>query len=302
MRNMQELLAEITSKGRKKVILDTDAFNEIDDQFCVAYLMKRPEEIDLLSINAAPFFNENSTGAGDGMEKSYHEIFKIRALVDPASEIPVYRGSTAFLTDRNTPEESDACENIIKTVTECEERVYLVAIGALTNVASAILKCPEVARRATLIWLGGHARHVNMDRAEFNLRGDIAASQVVFDSGIDMVQIPCRGVCSALSTTMFEIEHYLRGKNAVCDYLADNVVEACRGKYAKSRVIWDVSAATVLLCAGTKAYDTRVMPMPAIGDDGLYRDVEGRPSYLYVTEINRDLAFADLFRTLADER
>lgn len=293
-------LSFIQSKERKNVILDTDAFNEIDDQFCIAYLMKRPEEIHLLAINAAPFFNENSTGPADGMERSYQEILKLREMVDPDSKIPVFRGSDAFMTDRNTPVYSEACDNIIKTVMESEEKVIIVAIGAITNVASAILKCPEIATRAGVIWLGGHATHVLQDQIEFNLRGDIAAAQVVFDSGIDLLQVPCLGVCSEVSTTPAELGAYLSGKNEVCDYLTNIVTDVCKHKYAGSRVIWDVTTATTLL--RPDAYEVDIQPCPKIADDGRYLFDKNPHRYLYVHRFYRDRVFEDLFRTLADER
>ena len=300
IKSLRAFEAYIKSDERKNVILDTDAYNEVDDQFCIAYLMKRPNEINLLSINAAPFFNENSTGPADGMEKSYQEILKLRAMIDSASAIPVYRGADRFLENRFTPVESDACENIINTVMGTEEKVIIIAIGAITNVASALIKCPEIASRASVIWLGGHALHLNRPNVEFNLRGDIAAAQVVFDSGIDLVQIACQGVCSEVATTYHELEFYLRGKNAVCDYLADIVKQVSFGKYAKSRVIWDVTAATVLLAQDALEMDERVCPK--IRDDGTYGVDFDKHHYLYVTKLYRDRVFEDLFRTLADER
>ena len=198
---IEEFKSLIFSDGVKNVILDTDAYNEIDDQFCIAYMIKRPDKINLLSINAAPFFNANSNGPEDGMEKSYDEILKLQELM--GSQVPTYRGSRAFLKDRNTAEESDACENIISTVTKSDERVIIVAIGAITNVASALIKCPEIADRAGVIWLGGHGHHLPSypgRGVEFNLRGDVFAAQVVFNSGIPLLQVPCAGVCSAVST------------------------------------------------------------------------------------------------------
>lgn len=301
--NTERLIAleeYIRSDRRKNVILDTDAYNEVDDQFCIAYLMKRPDKINLLSVNAAPFFNANSTSPEDGMEKSYEEILKLRQMVDPDSRIPVYRGSRTFMPDRHTPVESDACDNIVKTVMGSEEKVIVVAIGAITNVASAILKCPEIAQRMAVIWLGGHATHVKMTRPEFNLRGDIAAAQVVFDSGVDLVQIPCRGVCSEMSTTYHELEFYLRGKGEVCDYLTDIVKRESFRQYAGSRVIWDVSAASVLLCP--EAYEMDIRPCPVIGNDGFYVNDPNRHGYFYVHRLYRDNYFADLFRSLTGEK
>ena len=59
------------------VVLDTDAYNEIDDQFAIAYMLKNPEKLNVKAIYAAPFLNARSTSAGEGMEKSYKEIFKL---------------------------------------------------------------------------------------------------------------------------------------------------------------------------------------------------------------------------------
>ena len=61
-------------KGRVDVVIDTDTYNEIDDQFALSYLIKSDEKLNLKAIYAAPFFNEKSTGPADGMEKSYQEI------------------------------------------------------------------------------------------------------------------------------------------------------------------------------------------------------------------------------------
>ena len=61
-------------KGKVDVILDTDTYNEIDDQFALAYLIKSKEKLNLQAIYAAPFYNHHSSGPKDGMEKSYKEV------------------------------------------------------------------------------------------------------------------------------------------------------------------------------------------------------------------------------------
>ena len=48
--------------GKIDVVLDTDAYNEIDDQFALAYLIKSDEKLDLQAIYAAPFYNCCSFG------------------------------------------------------------------------------------------------------------------------------------------------------------------------------------------------------------------------------------------------
>ena len=95
---LTEILADIKSDRRKKVILDTDTYNEIDDQYALAYCYLS-DKIDLLSVNAAGFLNDRSESYADGMEKSYHEAIKTLKLVDPDYTTPVYRGSLERLEE-----------------------------------------------------------------------------------------------------------------------------------------------------------------------------------------------------------
>ena len=295
---MKSLIAEFKNNTVKNVILDTDCYNEIDDQFALAYMMLSPDKINLLSVNAAPFLNSRSTSAGDGMEKSYNEIFNIMKLVDPSAKIPVYRGSTEFMKNKETPVESEAADNIINTVMNSEETVYIVAIGAITNVASAIVKCPEIAKRAVLIWLGGHALNWP-DTKEFNLRQDIPAAQVVFDCGIPLVQIPCNGVCTEFLTTVPELQYYLGGKNELCDYLVNIVSGYTKNPFGWSKVVWDVTAAAVLI--KPEALDMVVIPTPYVTSDCRYAFDDARHHYVYVRRIRRDPIYADLFNKLANK-
>ncbi len=66
--------------GPVDVVLDTDTYNEVDDQFALSYLLASQEQLSLKALYAAPFFNENSTGPADGMEKSYAEILRLLDL------------------------------------------------------------------------------------------------------------------------------------------------------------------------------------------------------------------------------
>ena len=71
----QRLLSLECPKGKIDLVIDSDTYNEIDDQFAIAYAVHAPEKIRLQAIYAAPFFNERSNGPADGMEKSkmvYH--------------------------------------------------------------------------------------------------------------------------------------------------------------------------------------------------------------------------------------
>ncbi len=293
---MKKYLDMLKDGTRKKIILDTDCYNEIDDQFALAYLMRSPDKVEILSVNAAPFLNSRVKTAGEGMEKSYDEIFRIMKLVDKDADLPVYRGSTEFMTSVDKPIDSEAADNIINTVMNSDETVWIVAIGAITNVASAIVKCPEIAKRAVLIWLGGNALHWQ-DNKEFNLKQDIPAAQVVFNCKIPLIQIPCNGVCTEFVTTVPELDYYLGGKNELCDYLVDIVRNYTTKPYGWSKIVWDVTAAAVLI--KPEALDMVVIPTPFVTPDCRYAFDTARHHYIYIRRIRRDPIYADLFEKLA---
>lgn len=295
--NLQKLLK---NGKRKPVILDTDTFNEVDDQYALAYAMLSSDTVDLRAITAAPFQNSRAATPAYGVEQSYAEALRIRNFVDATSTIPVYMGSATYLPSKAEPVRSDAAEAIVRLVRESDELMYIVAIGAITNVASAILMAPDIVEKAVVVWLGGHALHWKNNH-EFNLYQDVPAAQVVFDSGIPLVQIPCCGVCTEFLTTVPELKHYLSNKNDLCDYLVDMTEKYVNrpGKITLSKVIWDVTAVAAITRPDT--LDMVEIPRPIVTDNELYAFDMARPHYLYVRNISRDKLFADLFQKLSSK-
>lgn len=303
--NFNEFVSEMKKDTLKNVILDTDTYNEIDDQFALAWaVIENGKRLNLLSVNAAPFYNNRSTGAKDGMLKSYDEIQRLMGLISESGfdlkvapkDIPVYKGSETYLQSKTEPVISDAAKNIVETVKASDTPVYVVAIGAITNVASAILMDPSIVSNMAVVWLGGHAWHYSHSK-EFNMRQDVPAAQVVMDSKVPFLQVPCVGVCDMLHTTIPELKYYLEGKNKLSDYLCNIVCSYNSGNaYCWSKVIWDVSAVAALI---TKGYGEAVtLPTPILTGDSLYAFDTARHPMLYVRSLNRDRIFADLFKTI----
>lgn len=288
--------------GPVDVVLDTDTYNEIDDQFALSYLVKSGDKLNLKAIYAAPFYNDHSSSPADGMEKSYQEIFNILKLLnrqDLTSQ--VFRGSRDYLPDEQTPVHSPAAEDLVRRAKEYspEKPLYVIAIGAITNVASALLLDPSIAERMVVIWLGGHA-HNWPDNREFNLYQDVPAARVIFGCGVALVQLPCMGVVSAFTTTGPELEYWLRGKNPLCDYLVDITTKEaarCHGGPFWSRTIWDVTAVAWLLDGDFM--NDRLTPSPIPEPDHHYAFDLTRHPIRYVYHIHRDALMGDLFTKLA---
>ena len=289
-------------KGRVDVVIDTDTYNEIDDQYALSYLIKSDEKLDLKAIYAAPFFNEKSTGPADGMEKSYREIMNVLTLLEREDlKQVVYRGSTEYLPSETEPVISDAAKDLAERAMNYTEEhpLYVVAIAAITNVASAILLNPDIKNRIVLIWLGGNATNWP-DNKEFNLYQDVAGARIVFGCGVPLVQLPCMGVVSAFTTSGPELEYHLRGKNKLCDYLVNvttTEAAACNGGPVWTRPIWDVTAVAWLLDGDFE--EDCLIHSPSPEYDNRYAFDNNRHFIKYVYHIKRDKLFADLFAKLS---
>jgi inosine-uridine nucleoside N-ribohydrolase len=283
------------------VVIDTDAYNEIDDQFAISYALRSPERLNVQALYAAPFLNHRSTSPEDGMVKSEKEIHKLLALLGEERE--VYAGSRTYLPDENTPVISPAAEDLSRRAMaySSEKPLYVVALGAITNVASALLLNPAISDRIVVVWLGGHALEWP-DNREFNMQQDVAAARVIYGSGAPLVMLPCCGVVSAFTTTGPELDHWLRGKNALCDYLVQNTVDEAES-YARgqawSRVIWDVTAVAWLLNDGHRFMADRLISTPVPQYDHHWHITADAPLCRYVFTIHRDSLFTDLFTKLA---
>ncbi len=290
-------------EGVIDMVLDTDAYNEIDDQFAIAYAIKSPDRVNLKALYAAPFHNGRSSGPRDGMEKSYDEILKIVSLAGREDLRSVtFRGSIEYLRDEKTPVESEAMRDLIERARgySHEKPLYVAAIGAITNVASAVIAAPDIIDKIVIVWLGGHAHNWRNTR-EFNMFQDVAAARVIFGCGAAVVQLPCMGVVSSFYTTKPELEYWLMDKNPLADYLARNTIAEAES-YASgrvwSRVIWDVTTIAWLVDRGENFTMSELKHSPIPEYDDRYAFDEGRHFMRYVSHINRDALMNDLFKRL----
>ncbi len=293
--------------GRVDVVIDTDTFTEVDDQYAIAYTVKRTDKFIVKGITVAPFYKPDIVSSvEDGIEKSYNEALKVLKLADreDLSEV-LFKGSCQYMVDEVAPVESAAADFLadIANSYSPEKPLYIIAIGALTNIASAIIKNPALKENCVVVWLGGHATHMPDGADEYNMRNDIAAARVVFGCGIPLVQLACNGVVDRLITSRYELEHWLKGKNALCDYLVENTVSQAE-LYAKgapwSRVIWDVTPVAWLMNGTGRFMRERLIPSPIPGYDKQYSFDPNRHLIKSVYWINRDAIYNDLFKTLAE--
>ncbi len=287
-------------KGKIDVVLDTDAYNEIDDQYAIAYMLASTEKLNTKAIYAAPFLNSRCESPKEGMEMSYNEIVRLLDLMKIS--VPVFKGSEKFLSDEKTPVISDACLDLVNRTKKYSPQnpLYVVAIGAITNIASALLYDPTIADKIVVVWLGGHARHYH-DTNEFNMMQDVASARVVLSSNVPFVQLPCNGVVSSFSVSCVELEYFLKGKNPLCDYLLSNTVNEVKNYDSSmlwTRIIWDVTAVAWLLNDNDRFMLSSIEKMQLPDYDNKYAyDIHG-DFMRYVYHIHRDPLLKDLINKI----
>lgn len=298
------------------MVLDTDTFNEIDDQYALAYILRNADKLNLVQVYAAPFLNEKSVGPEDGMEKSYHEVHKILELEGSRVGMPVFRGARHFLVDLNKDLEINKAEyaqiqydrdnEAAKALVELakkyskEQPLYVVEIAAITNIATALLMAPEIAENLVIVWLGGTSLHrPGLD--EFNHMQDKLAGRIVFESAAKFVQLPCMGIVEHFSISKPELELWLVGKTPLSDYLAKITVE--EGDHiAKAKcwtkTIWDVTAIGYMLNEDDCFMQSKEMKREDCPHFATVGHTYVNPDMTYVYAINRDVLMEDLIEKM----
>ncbi len=286
-----------TKQPKLNVILDTDTYNECDDQFALAYLLQSQDRFNIAAITIAPYHHDNRLSVMEGTEKSYQEVLKICHWLnfDPTGK--VFKGATDFMVNGNT--ESNAAVNRIIEIAKQYDKTYVLAIGAITNVALAIKQDPTIINKIEVVWLGGHS-FLSTHNQEYNFYQDVPAVRTVFESKVKLTVIPCQNVASNLRTSIYELQYYLKGKSALGDYLCQRFVnDGVHGQYER-RVIWDIAVIAYMI--NPTWFTTQTVSCPIINDDTSYQFTNNRHPITFVTDLNVNQIYTDLFQKLGAAR
>ena len=272
-------------KDTVDLIIDSDAYNEIDDQFAVAYALCSGTALHIVGLHAAPFKNHRVESRRHGMEMSFQELAKVNALCNRSAV--VRRGSTRKFS-RENPEESEAVKGMIEAALQHspEAPLSVAAIGGLTNIASALALAPEIASALRIVWLGSNLPMLS-DRDEFNLQQDLDAAGFVCQSEADVTVIPCKGCASHLWISQPELEKYFKPDDAVCQYLYALFRRETEGADYPARILWDL--APIAFFKHPDWFCTA---------ETVLSQIPGNPVLSCATYLDRGAVFHDFFKTL----
>lgn len=292
----KEIYDYISSYKKKKlnVILDTDTYNECDDQFALAYMLKNQDIFNIEAITVAPYSHKTrNVSVKEGQELSYNEILKICKWLSYNTDGKVFKGAEDYVC--NGYEKCNDAVNKIIEVALKNSKTYIMAIGAITNIALAIQKEPAIINKIEVIWLGGNELGYK-DNLEYNFRQDIKAVKLVLESKVKLTILPCKNVVSDLRIDINTLKENLANKSELCDYLIDRFYNDGYHGIQESRVIWDIAVIAYMI--NKKWFETKNISCPVVKEDTSYETTENNHSITFVTKLNKDKIYEDLFKKL----
>lgn len=299
-----------------RVIVDTDCKNEADDQFALTHHLMTPR-FDIQAINATHF--EVRHHDGTSMGQSYAEIEKILRLTGNEGKYRVLKGSQYPLAydeaERATaavchapfrPQvrwfENEASRFIVEEAHRDDPRpLFVVCLGALTNVATALLMDPSIESRFTCVWIGGGKYPGGSN--EFNLLQDIPAANIVFGSRLNLWQVPS-STYGMMKISLAELQTKVRPHGEIGRYLFEQLV-ALNDEYGESSwpagEMWCLGdqPTVTLLMMSDMFQDYEVVTAPLFSRDMFYVPCPENRSIRVYKSVDSRFTFEDFFAKLA---
>lgn len=271
---MKPFAFNVPEGKRVRMIINTDCKNEADDQYALAHHLMTPL-LDVKGIIAAHFESrKDHFGERQTVHASYDEIQLMLRLMGREGQYPVCLGADHPMPDEKTPVPSAGAQMIIDEAMKEDDRpLYVAFLGTITDLGTALLLEPRIAKRLTAIWIGGNT--YPKGGWEFNMAQDVAAANVVFASGVELWQITEK-VYKSITVSLTELQLKVAPCGEVGRYLFQQMVDfndfAAEWKKWPRGETWclgDQPSVGVLL-QDPENYTWTMQPAPQVGEDYRY--------------------------------
>jgi purine nucleosidase len=299
--------------SKQRVILDTDANNELDDQHAIAYLLLNGQHFEVEGITV------NRTRNGGGLAEHVTEAERVVRLVGAEGRVPVIPGADGAF-EQIAPQVRQpqfdghrAVDFIIERALAADERpLVLLPVGKLTNIALALRKEPAIAAKVRVVWLGS-----NYPRpGEYNQVDDEPALQYILDTAVPFEIVLVRygdpSGTDAVRVTPDEVRQRLAG-------LGPRMNRAVTGRHGESfhtfgdyavnlfehielhgeppsRALFDMAAVAILKNPAWAR--PREIPAPRLVDRRWVERPDNPRTITLWEHFDRDAIVGDLYRTL----
>ena len=280
---------QIPESRKVRIIIDTDAYAEGDDQYAIVHALMTPkfEVVGIVAEHFADRFDNT-------MEKSYEELERLTALM-PEFPTSIYRGQRYALGKVADEPLSEGVQFIIDEARrEDSKPLFVLNMGAVTNLAKAYEAAPDIGDCLTAIWIGGGPYGGSI--MDFNAGNDPLAANVLIGSKIELWQIPMTAY-TQMEVSFHELYERVRPYGEIGSYIFENLLKVsdvesdmdfsrwpmfqkaspgARTMIIRSGEGWSLgdSPAVGVLITGQGKYQ-EIIPARYINPDGSYGDEVG---------------------------
>jgi len=286
-------IPEIPPPGERiRLILDTDAAAEVDDQYAIALALLSPERFDIEGFVAAHF---GDAGGPDGVERSAKEIETVLDKAGMLGKFPVKRGSHP-LRYSSVAEESEGVDFIIQRAmaSDADGPLWIVGLGPATDIASAYLKQPEIADHVVVLW-HGRTQFWPQKCWNFNVFNDLKAARILFRSDLPFVLFDTG---TYLRCSMEESASKIRPHGELGRYLQE--IRYRRPSFqSPTKAFFDLGDVATLVDPSLIYWE--IVDAPNVNWDMMYAWGEALGKILRIYQIDRDRTFELLYEKLAEK-
>lgn len=280
---------------RLRLLIDSDACNETDDQWAIALAVLCPERFAIEGFVGVHF--DNARGGPDSIGQSVREIEAVLEKAGMADRWPVLRGAQP-LRYANEPSESEGVDFIIERALagSVEDPLWVVGLGAATDMASAFMKEPRIADRVVAFW---HLRTLWPEKCHnFNVFGDVRAARRLFHASLPFVLFDTG---THLTCPMEESKRCVASCGPLGEYLHEC---RCReqGWRSPQKGFFDLGDIAALVDPSLVEWEEVACPEIGAGR-GNYLDYEFKNtlgSILRCSDVDRDRVFTLLYGKLEE--
>lgn len=265
---------QLPQDEKLRLIVDADTANEVDDLFAIARALIEPR-FQLEGLTSAQWHTQDrapndSVGVS---QKLNEEIAELMGITD----VPLAMGANVPMVNTMRPQPSAAARLIIeKAHASAEgEQLIVVTLGPNTNIASAILMDPTIIPKLKVCYIGfwHDVKQNAWSKREFNTNNDPNATDLLLNTnGLDF-HVMTATTCQHLVFQKEEVDHHLKGKAGIGNYLVDRWESYDRfwqktDKEKRNWIMWDVAIIEALAQPTLAKEEIFVTP-----DDNLKRDI-----------------------------
>ncbi len=304
------VLTQPQKSAKIRVIIDSDANNELDDQHAIAYALFSGDVFDVVGITV------NSTRSGGDVTEQRAEAERIVKLCGVERQVEVLSGADgSFAKIRDTIGQSgfdgeEAVDFIIENAmaADSESKLVLLPVGKLTNIALALAKNPAIAGRVRIVWLGSNYP----EPGEYNQDNDPAALNYILDCDVPFeIAVVRYGKASgtdAVRASLDEIKARMPGlgpdvavpvtgrKGGMFTNFGDYSVDLFVKMGHASRALFDMAAVAVV--KNPAWADTVTIPAPIL-EGRNWRERPTNPRRITIWEnFDRDAIMTDFYSVM----